>query len=288
MKYMVLKKDAILTILKSVDGTMSAAGLSVSSPKNPGENDLDIVFSGETGDVTLKINENIMEVLCKKTCDTEKSVAQILFDIESEEWNAKDSKSVANEIADSVASYFGTPLVLDTPESKSKGDKTKNKNASPEREEAIAKKKNKKESVVTYEPINLAYRMENIYPQTKGELDKNTEKYDTFLEEVYFETIATPLILDTIRSEDRQTLKKIFNAFNIFYEEGSKDVQGLIAVSILGINFAEEPVLFEKCSDYMDDDLRDAVQPIMTYLNSASGKKKAKLFHNPKPYKAKK
>ncbi len=282
---MVLKKDAVLSVLKSIDATMKAAELSLTSPKNPGEDDSDLVFGGPKGDVTLKTEGNILSVVCKRLGDQEKTVAQILFDIEDEEWNSKDTKSVANEIANSVAGHFGTPLIYDTQESK-KSDK--NKNASDtEREEAIAKKKSKKDSVVTYEAENLANRIENIYPEIKGSLDANTERFEVFLPEEYFETIATPLILDSIRKSDRQTMKKLFNAFNIFYEEGAKDVQSLIAVSILGVNFVQEPELYDNCVEFMESDLKDAIDPIVKYLKTSSGKKKIREFHDPKPYKEK-
>ena len=283
---MVLKKDAVLSVLKTIDATMKAAELSLTSPKNPGEDDGDLVFSGPKGDVTLKTEANILSVVCKRLGDEEKAVAQILFDIEDEDWNSKDTKSVANEIASSVAEHFGTPLIYDTQESK-KSDKNK-ADADPEREEAIAKKKNKKDSVVTYEAVNLANRMENIYPEIKGSLDENTEFYEVFLAEEYFENIATPLILDSIRKEDRPVMKKLFNAFNIFYEEGAKDVQSLVSVSILGVNFVEEPELYEKCVEFMDADLKDAIDPIMKYLKTGAGKKKIREFHNPKAYKEKK
>lgn len=287
---MVLRKDAVLSILKSIDPTMKAAEFSLASPKKPEEDDGDLVFSGPKGDVTLKTEDKILSVICKRLGDQEKTVSQILFDIEDEDWNSKDTKSVANEIADSIASHFGTSLIYDNQESKKNDKKSdpKTANADAEREEAIAKKKSKKESVVTYESINLANRMENIYPDIKGALDKNTERFEVFLAEEYFESVATPLILDSIRNSDRQTMKKLFNAFNIFYEEGPKDVQSLVAVSILGIHFAEEPQLYDNSVEFMDADLKDAVDPIVKYLRTASGKKKINEFHNPKPYKAKK
>ena len=99
MRLMVLKKDAVLSVLKTIDATMKAAEFSLTSPKNPGDDDSDLVFSGPKGDVTLKIEDKILSVVCKRLGDEEKTVAQILYNIEDEEWNPKDTKSVANEIA---------------------------------------------------------------------------------------------------------------------------------------------------------------------------------------------
>ena len=283
---MVLKKDAVLSVLKTIDATMKAAEFSLTSPKNPGDDDSDLVFSGPKGDVTLKIEDKILSVVCKRLGDEEKTVAQILYNIEDEEWNPKDTKSVANEIAICVSEHFNTQLIFDTQENK-KNDKNKAE-VDTEREEAIAKKKSKKESVVTYEPINLANRIENIYPELKGQLDANVELYEVFLPEEYFENVATPLILESIRKADRPVMKKLFNAFNIFYEEGAKDVQSLVAVSILGVHFAEEPELYDNSVEFMEDDLRDAIEPIVKYLKTSAGKKRIREFYNPKAYKEKK
>lgn len=284
---MVLKKDFVLTLLKSIDGTIQAAGLSLTSPKNPGEDDSDLVFCGEIGEVTLTEEGNILNVNCK-TDDTEyQTVSQILIECEKDEWNAKDTKSVANEVAECISQFFGTPLVYDTAESKNKNDKSSKGQDEGAQTTAISKKKSvNKDSVVTYEPVNLANRIENIYSDLKGKIDENIEKYEMFLPEEYFSEYANKYIIETIRNEDRQTMKKIFNAFNIFYDDGSNDVQSLIAVSILGVNFAKEEELLSKSESYMDDDLYNVVKTIVTYLNTSSGKKKLKKFENPEPYKS--
>ena len=288
---MVLKKDFVLTLLKSIDGTINAAGFSLSSPKNPGEDgsdlDSDLVFCGEIGEVTLTEEDNILNVKCK-TNDTEyQTVSQILIEYEKEEWNAKDTKSVANEVAECISQFFGTPLIYDTAESKGKSDKSpKNKNEETQDSLVSKKKSINKDSVVTYEPVNLANRIENIYSDLKGKIDENIEKYEMFLPEEYFNEYANKYIIETIRNEDRQTMKKIFNAFNTFYDDGSNDVQSLIAVSILGVNFAKEEELLNKSESYIDDDLYDVVKTIVVYLNSSSGKRKLNKLENPVPYKS--
>lgn len=272
------KKDTINLILKSIDGTMSAAGLSLTSPKNPAEEDGDIKFSGENTEVILRKENDILSIICVKGVE-EKTVSKVYFDYDAEDWNTKDTKYVANEICESVSGFFGTELVLEAPEAKKNTKQTKTE---AQTETQIQKKKTKKESVVTYEAINLANRMENIYPSIKGKMDEHMDKYDLFIEEDYFQEIVTPLVIETITNEDRPVMKKIFNAFNIFYEEAEKDVQSLVAVSILGANFAKDPSLFEKSESYMEENLLGAVKPIMEYLRSPMGKKKLKAFDNPK------
>lgn len=275
---MVNKKDTILTILKAIEATMSEAGLSLSSPKNPEEEDGDIKYSGDNKDVILRKENDILSIICVKGVE-EKVVSKVYFDYDAEDWNNKDTKYVANEICESVAGFFGTKLVLDSSDSKKNDKQSK---ADKKEETPAQKKKAKKESVVTYEAINLANRMENIYPQIKGKMDEHMDKYDLFIEEDYFQEIVTPLVVETIKNEDRPVMKKIFNAFNIFYEEAEKDVQSLVAVSILGVNFAKDPSLFEKSESYMEENLLGAIKPIMDYLRSPAGKRKLKAFDNPK------
>ncbi|NLL62912.1 MAG: hypothetical protein GX241_01510 [Ruminococcaceae bacterium] len=284
---MVSKKDSILALLKSSEPTMVAAGLNLTGPAKPGEDEADITFEGELGEVVLKLEENILKILCKKNDGDFRTVSQTLFDYEDENWEARDTKSVANEVAESISSFFGTELIYDS----TKSDKTtKNKNLTPELEEFLQsgkKKKSKRESTISYEAENLAHRMENIFPELKGELDKNIEEYEMFLPEAYFEKLATPLILNAIRKKDRQTLKKIFNAFNIFYDEGPSDIQSLIVVSILGINFVADETLFEKSSEFMSEVLLEAVESVVSFLKTGKGKRQMQIILNPQPYKSK-
>ena len=286
---MVLKKDAILTIIKSVDPTMQAAGFELVSPKKPSDDDNELVFSGERGRITAEINGNVLKLTCNKTGEEINSTSSMLFAYEEEDWDSKDSKSVANEMAETVSKYYGTKLVYDNQETK-KGNEKKGKGAAKASDQSTSKpvKKSKKKDSASYEPWNLASRVENIFPELKGKMDENMEEYSMFLPEEYFEKVATPRILEAIRTQDRQSLKKLFNSFNTFYDEGTKDVQSLISVSILGMNLVKEKELLDNCVDYMNEDLQDAVIPVVKYLSSPVGKTKIKAFENPKPFKGKK
>ena len=286
---MVLKKDAILTVIKSVDPTMQAAGFELVSPKKPSDDDNELVFSGESGRITAEINGNVLKLTCNKTGEEINSTSSMLFAYEEEDWDSKDSKSVANEMAETVSKYYGTKLVYDNQETK-KGNEKKGKGAAKASDQSTSKpvKKSKKKDSASYEPWNLASRVENIFPELKGKMDENMEEYSMFLPEEYFEKVATPRILEAIRTQDRQSLKKLFNSFNTFYDEGTKDVQSLISVSILGMNLVKEKELLDNCVDYMNEDLQDAVIPVVKYLSSPVGKTKIKAFENPKPFKGKK
>ncbi len=282
---MISKKEALATLIKSVDGTMGAAGLALTSAASPDDTADAITYSGEYGEVEFTFEENILNIKCKAQGQEWKTVASTLFDLEDEEWSDKLTKSAANVACEAVGKYYGTEIVYAGKTAKGKASTA----MTPEIEEFLDKGKKKKknsDSTITYLPENLASRMEVIFPDIKGKMDENIEKYEMFLPEEYFETYVTPLILDCMKRGDRNTLKKVFKSFNIFYEEGDNDMQSLIAVSILGVNMAKDNSLFEQYESYMDDDLHDAVEPIIKYLKG-TGKKKLNAFENPKPYVSK-
>lgn len=279
---MVSDKDAVSALLKYIAPTASAASLSLTS-KNISDSFpvKELIFEGEKGAAKLRVCEDNIELICNKSGEEKKNVASVLFETHTEDWSLKDCKSAANELSEAISAFFSTPLIYESQENK------KSDARSAELTEAAPKKK-KKESTVSYEAENLAYRMENIFPELRGEAESLTEKYNIFLPDEYFESKAVPLIMDALRRNDRQTKKKLFNAFNIFYDEGSKDVQSLIAVSVLGTKLLDEPELLDGCSEFMSEELSSAVLSVIAYLKTPSGKAKLKRFHEPVAYKAKK
>ncbi|MCQ2488623.1 MAG: hypothetical protein MJ143_05040 [Clostridia bacterium] len=278
---MIPTKDALLTLIKAVDGTMSAANFALTSSKTPEDTSEPITYAGEYGEIELKFEENILSVNCKAEGTDWKNVAQALFDLADDTWDEKATKSVANTVCEAVSKYYGTECVYAGKTSKSaKNDDSKVVDMATAVEKA--KKTKKKENVVSYDAISLANRMENIFQDLKGEMVKNIETYDIFLPEEYFETLITPRIVEAMKTNDRPVLKKVFNAFNTFYDEGENDVQSLIVVSVLGMNFAKDEALLKSCETLMDETLYDAVMPVVTYLKTGKGaKKRISSFTNP-------
>ncbi|MDO5448077.1 MAG: hypothetical protein Q4F70_00530 [Clostridia bacterium] len=285
---MVSNKDALQTLIKSIDGTMAAAKFALTSAKAPEELADPITYEGEYGEVELKIEENVLNVNCKALGTDWKTVTQTLFDPSEEEWDDKATKSTANAICEAVSTYYGTECVFPGKAAKAaSGSKKDAKVIAVDPQENIKKSK-KKEAVASYEPEALAIRMENIFQDLKGEMVNNIEKYEIFLPEEYFETLVTPRILEAIKLNDRPTLKKIFNTFNNFYDEGDNNMQSLIVVSILGMNLAKDDTLLEKCESFMDDNLKAAVTPVVTYLKTGKGAgKRIGFFNDPKTAKIK-
>ena len=87
--------------------------------------------------------------------------------------------------------------------------------------------------------------------------------------------------MQTIRSYDSQTMKKLFKILSDIYENGSSDVQDLVVVTILGeINNDQE--LLAKCREEItDDDFYDTLVAVNKYLASPAGKKAKEKMKNP-------
>ncbi len=285
---MLEKKEAILGLVKAIEGTMDAAGLSV--VKEDGEivsasgDNLVVSYEGDNGDVKFVFSGITVETSAKKDDHNFESIGTNLFEPESETWNAKDTKSAANEIMETIGAFFNTPVVYDAEGAKNNG-KVSSKKAVQEAQPQQPKKKKAKKPEDRFEAINLAYRMENIFPELKGLADENYDKYGEFLPEEYFEQYATEKIIDCIRRNDKPQLKKIFKTFNTFYDEGSKDIQSLITVSILGMNMAKDEVIEKNVEGWLDENVAGTLANIVTYLKKGSTKSKINKFLNPTPYK---
>ncbi|MCQ2461583.1 MAG: hypothetical protein MJ115_05515 [Clostridia bacterium] len=278
---MIPTKDALLTLIKSVEGTMTAANFALTSAKSPEDTAEPITYSGDFGEVELKFEENAINVNCKAEGTEWKSVAQTLFDLTDETWDDKATKSAANVICEAVSKYYGTECVYAGKAAKATKDGKSNvvDITAPAQQ---AKKSKKEKSSDSYDIITLTNRMENIFQDLKGEMVNNIEKYDIFLPEEYYGTLVTPRIVEAMKTNDRPVLKKVFNTFNTFYDEGGNDIQSLIVVSILGMNFASDESLLKNCETLMDETLYDAVMPVVTYLKTGKGaKKRIAAFTNP-------
>lgn len=286
------KKEALLGLVKQIEGTMNAAGL---SPVKAEKGELvtfddgkDIItYAGEAGDVQLVYSENALEVLCNNEEGGKlRTLGTLLFEAESDDWGVKDIRSAANEVSETVSEFFGTTFV--TAGSTEKSQKAKNQKAAEKAAAAPAPKKKKaKKNVDSYEPIDLIYRLEAIFPDYAGKADALEAKFGTFLPEEYFQENEGLLqdILLAVRMEDRQQCKRLFKTFNTYYDDGEKDTQSLIAVTILGMAAAKEEGLLKVMENYASEDLFPIVEGIAKYLNSGAGKRALKKYADPKPYK---
>lgn len=281
------KKAALQSLVKQLEGTMNAAGLKTADKDIVvSDETMDVIrYTGDAGDVRLEYKQGVLDLLATNEEGGKfQNLGTLLFEAESEDWGAKDIRSAANEVAETVADFFGTSFV--TAGSSEKAQQ-KQKNAKSEKAPAPAPKKKKTKKSDSYEPLDLIYRLEAIYPDYAGKALANEEEFGTFLPEEYLQQnpkLVEDILLD-IRMEDRQQCKKLFKTFNNYYDDGEKDTQSLIAVTILGMGAAKEEGLLSIIENYASEDLMKIVNNIATYLNTGAGKRALKKYADPKPYK---
>ena len=139
----------------------------------------------------------------------------------------------------------------------------------------------------SYDANTLASRLCHVFPELRPLYQDNLTQYGEFLGEEFFTKYGTKVIIDTIKENNPQTMKKMFQVLNEIYEDGTNDTQSLIAVTILG-ELNNDQILLARCVDYMSETMTPPVIEVNRYLASAMGKKaKAKLL-NPPVYKPKK
>lgn len=198
-----------------------------------------------------------------------KRMALSLIDEES---SAKDIKYITNDFAATIDDTYADKKAV-----------KKNNYKAPK---AVSKTAARSGSV-SYDTNTLASRICLIYPELKAAYKENLETYNTFLGEDFFVNHANKYIIDTIKANDPATMKKLFNVLNDIYENGSNEVQDVVAVTILG-ELNNDNILLSNCIDYMSDMLTPVVIKINQYLSTASGKRARKKLLNPPPYQPKK
>lgn len=194
--------------------------------------------------------------------------------LDAETADAKDVKYIVNEFSDTLVESFGTKNIKPT----------KQKLPTPVSKAAA------KSGSVSYDPNTLANRFTSIYPELREEYKANCEKYGQFLPEDFFMNHGTPVVLETIKENNPQKMKRLFNLLNEIYEDGTNETQSLIAVTILGAMDNNQEML-ANCVDYMSEDMMGPVINVNKYLASSSGKGAKMRLENPpkyKPAKAKK
>ncbi len=232
-----------------------------------------VEYAGDKGKVRFVYANNLVTLLYTDIKADEadgldfKIGSQTLF--EADNLDEKEIKSLCNIFTEDIEEYYGT--------------KTQARSA---KKNIPVSKAAVKSGAMQYDANTLASRLTAAYPDLKEPYKANLEKYGEFYGEEFFVEYA-PVIINTIKQKDKMLLKKVFNILNDIYENGSSDVQGLIAVTILG-EMNNDEALLATAKEYMCDELRDPVIYINEYFQTAAGKRKREKLNNPPPYKPKK
>ncbi len=186
-----------------------------------------------------------------------------------EEYDERDVKSVINEISDTLDDNFGVKELA------------RKNNKLP----ATVSKAAVKGGTMSYDPATLAARIVMVYPELKEDLKENYSAYGEFLPEDFFVNHANKCIMATIRENDPKAMKKLFNQLTDIYENGTNEVQNLIAVTILG-EIRNDPMIMKEIIPYLSDSMVEPVIAVNKYLEkSASARSR---LENPPKYKPKK
>ena len=262
---MLERKEALALILKGCNEKFADNGFELLTPVT--EEDETAFADFKKDDLTLRLlsHDNLLDVMEKLPDGEFVKTESNLLDLET--YEERDIKSLCNEIIDTVVTSHGK----------------KAKQVVKKAPQTISKSAAK--NGTAYDANTLASRIVALYPELKDAYKENFQKYDEFLGEDFFVNHGNACIMNTIRSNDAQQLKKLFKILSEIYENGSNDVQDLVVVTILG-EIDNDKALLEKCRNYIeDDDFYETLVAVNAYLASPAGKKAKELMKNPPAYK---
>lgn len=272
--------SVLAEITAGMDATIKDCGFSVIIPEGVAEGELPAVT--ESGRVTLKYtgenkgmkieyfnNKLYLYGVSKEGEILESDYAQLSVSLlEPETANAKDVKYFVNDFGETLVAHFGTKTQKPT----------KQKLPTPVSKAAA------KSGAVSYDPNTLANRFTAVYPELRDEYKANCEKHGQFLPEDFFVNHGTSVVIETIKENNPQKMKKLFNLLNDIYEDGTNETQSIIVVTILGAMDGNDELL-ANCVDYMSEDMMSPVINVNKYLGSKAGKSAKMRLENPPKYK---
>ncbi len=230
-------------------------------------------FAGEKGLLRLVYSGDRLHLLSGPT-DVDLS-DDSAFNLDStfllvlEDYDEKDLRSLANEVSEYVTGVYAEKKQI---VSKKKNVQTVSKKAA-------------QSGALSYDPITLASKLTAIFPALKDEISRNVETWGEFLCEDFFVNHANKEIMYVINENNPQKMKKLFGILGEIYEDGTNEVQSLIAVTILG-QIKNDPILIQRILPYLTDTM---VEPVLA-ANKRLGKSRSanmRLEHPPK-YRPKK
>lgn len=275
---------ALNLIVKGLESTTKELGFKViypdgvRAPEAPifKENDTAyIAYTGEKGRIRIVFKKNQLALHCATADETDtpdddmKRISLSLLELE--EYDERDLSYIFDEFTDSLMNTFKAKrelrgdVKMPTPVSRSKA---KNGNQ-------------------YYDAVTLGSKLGGVYPELKEEYKANVSEYGEFLPEEFFVNHGNKYIEETIRQNDKQRMRKLFNVLNEIFDDGSNDTQSLIGVTILGTILSENPDLLPNAEPYFGDVMREPVTEIIKYLSSPRSKGAKMRLKNPPIYKPK-
>ena len=269
---MSISTDNIKNVLDSLESTLSSLGFEKSSDLSTGENNVSAVYSGEKGAIKFKYENEIVSVFSADTEEELDSAKKLVASLLPEKGDEKDVKYVVNELTDSLNDRFGKKAAV-------------KKTAAKKAQQTVSKNAVKNGS--SYDPNTLASKLCLVFPELREPYRQNIEDYGEFMGEKFFTEYGTEKVINAIKQNNPQTMKRLFQILNDIYENGTNDTQSLIAVTILG-ELNNDKILLARCVDYMSETMAPPVIEVNRFLSTPAGKRAKKKLLDPPAYKPKK
>ncbi len=234
-----------------------------------------LAFSGEKGKLRILFNDNKIRLLtasqdASSDDDSDYSLTASYLLI-TDEYVAKDVKSITNEIIENLTEAF-SPKQIAKRQQQIKAQATVSRSAV-------------KNGNLLYDSATLAIRLATLYPELKDLYKQNIETYGEFLCEDFFINVVNPRVYATLKENNPQKTKKLFAILNEIYEDGSNEVQDVIVVTMLA-SFELDNAMHQKILDNASDTL---VEPFIRVSKLLKSSRSSRLrLENPPKYKPKK
>lgn len=234
-----------------------------------------IAYEGSKGKLRILFSDNKIRLLsgekeAKSEDDSDYTLLASYLMI-LDEYDLKDAKSVTNEIAENLTEAYSPKKIA--------------KRQQTVKAQATVSRSAVKNGALLYDPATLAIRLAALYPEIKDEYKNHLEKYDEFLCENFFTTVVNPLVFATIRTNNPQQMKKLFNILNEIYEDGSNEVQDVIIVTMLS-SYDYQGDMLQNVLKYVSDTI---VEPFIAVNKKVKTSKTVQMrLANPPKYKPKK
>ena len=275
---------ALSAVLKGLEDALKTNGFEAVYPPNVKRGELPAVteggritidFRGEKGALRIEhFDDKIALLYTDKTGEdaAEADFGQLSLSLlDAKTADEKDTRYIADDFSESLNKRCGI----------------KAKGGASSKLPAPVSKAAAKSGALSYDANTLGSRFTVLYPELRGAYKENVDKYGEFLAEEFFANGGTAAVIGTIRQNDKLKMKKLFALLNEIYEDGTNEIQGLIAVSILGAMNNDQEML-ANCVDFMCKDMLGPVIQVNKYLASSGGKGARMRLENPPPYKPKK
>ncbi|MCR5208308.1 MAG: hypothetical protein K6C14_07540 [Eubacterium sp.] len=233
-----------------------------------------VIFSGDKGVYRLihDSESNILSFECAYGDDggeTEfNTISRLLVD--PDDTDEREARSVSNDLNDEIENLFKVKKQVNL-------DKVK-------MPKAVAKSK-AKSGIISYDVDTLANRFGALYPEYKDIIKQMIVDYGEFLPETFFREYGNEKIFGIIKNGTEQEQKKLFKLLGEIFEDGTNEVQDVIAVTILG-EMKNDPDMMAVADRYMTEYMAGPVHEV----NKVTAKKNkyTKKLENPPAYKPKK